>query len=86
MNGKELMVYILENDLLDKPMLDEDGIPIWLMTVAEAATIFDVDSYTIRTWIIEGKLKYEFVNGRYHIYRNAKDPREEKKDEQELIN
>ena len=45
MNGKELMVYILENDLLDKPMLDEDGIPIWLMTVGEAATIFDVDSY-----------------------------------------
>ena len=77
MNGKELMVYILENDLLDTPMLDEDGIPIWLMTVAEAAAKFDVGSYTIRTWIIEDKLNYEFVNGRYHIYRNAKDPRTE---------
>ena len=37
MSGKDLMIYILENNLVDKSIYDEFGIPVWLMTVAEAA-------------------------------------------------
>lgn len=49
MTGRELIIYILENNLEDKPVF-EDGKILGLMTVEEAALKFGVGSATIIAW------------------------------------
>lgn len=75
MTGKELIVYILENDLVNEEMI-KDGIPIWLMSVGEAAYKFNVGVFTINTWANMDQIEHEIVNDQLYIYRNAKDPRD----------
>lgn len=47
MTGKELILYILENDLENEDVI-KDGVFIWLMDEKEAAVKFDVGVATIR--------------------------------------
>ena len=75
MTGKELIVYILENDLVNEEMV-KDGVPIWLMSVGEAAFKFNVGVFTVNTWAINEQIEYEVINGQTYIYKNAKDPRD----------
>lgn len=75
MSGKDLMIYILENNLVDKSIYDEFGIPVWLMTVAEAAEKFNVGQETIFTWVIKNMIDYQDINGVLYIFRTSKDPR-----------
>lgn len=74
MTGKELVMYILENDLLDKEVV-EDNKPIFLMTLEEASCKFDVGPMTIRVWVSENKIDYCTIGCNLYIYTNAKDPR-----------
>lgn len=74
MTGKDLIIYILENDLLDEDVV-QGGVPIFLMSLDEAAAAFDVGPMTIRVWAAEGKLERAVIGDRLYIYRNAKDPR-----------
>ena len=50
MTGKELIIYILMNNLLDKPVIDGDKI-IGFMTEEEAAIQYNVGNATIRAWV-----------------------------------
>lgn len=50
MTGRDLIVYILQNNLEDKPVF-EDGKFIGFMTPHEAAVKFEVGVATIKTWI-----------------------------------
>lgn len=50
MTGKDLMLYILNNNLEDKPVY-EDGKLLGFMDVTEAAAKFNVGVNTIFTWI-----------------------------------
>ena len=74
MTGKELMLYILENDLLDESIV-KDGIPIFLMSLEEASCKFEVGPATIRYWIAEGKIDSCVIGTQFYVYINAKDPR-----------
>lgn len=74
MTGKELMLYILENDLLDEEII-QDCVPIFLMSIEEAAAKFNVGPSTIQAWTLDEKIKYEYINDRVYIYCNATDPR-----------
>lgn len=50
MNGKDLILYILQNDLENAPVFS-DGRFLNFMTVMEAAIYYDVGPATIRTWV-----------------------------------
>lgn len=49
MTGRDLIIYILENNLEDAPMF-EDGKILGFMNVDEAALKLNVGPATIKTW------------------------------------
>lgn len=73
MTGKELIIYILTNDLEDK-FIFEDGILIGFMSEEKAAERFDVGVSTIRVWVNEGLLKGIRINDKILIPENATRP------------
>ena len=50
MTGKELILYILQNNLEDRPVF-QNGRFLDYLTVSEAAEKFDVGTATIRVWL-----------------------------------
>lgn len=50
MTGRELIMYILSNNLEDEPVFDRDGKFIGFMTMNEAAVKFEVGLATIQAW------------------------------------
>lgn len=55
MTGRDLILYILMNNLEDEPVV-KDGKPVGFLTVAEAAVKFGVGEATIMAWITLGTL------------------------------
>lgn len=55
MTGKDLIIYILQNNLEDEPIALKEGF-LNLMTVNEAAVKFDVGAATVKTWFKLGML------------------------------
>lgn len=74
MTGKELVMYILENDLLDEEIV-KDNVPIFLMSLEDASCKFGVGPMTVRVWIAERKIDSCAIGNQLYIYVNAKDPR-----------
>ena len=74
MTGKELILYILENDLENEDVI-KDGVFIWLMDEKEAAVKFDVGVATIRSWYVYGLLDGTKIGDHLYFLRNVKDPR-----------
>ena len=75
MTGRDLILYILENNL-ENELVVKDGIFIWLMSEEEAAVKFGVGVATIKAWCIRGSLDGITINDRMYFLRNIKDPRE----------
>lgn len=73
MTGKEMMLYILQNDLMDKDIFAHDV----LMTEIEAAAKFEVGVGTIRTWFVLRKIGGICIGDSLFIFRGATDPRKE---------
>lgn len=80
MTGKELIMYILQNDL-ENEIAIKDGIFVWLMNEDEAAVRFDVGVSTIRAWYICGMLSGTKIGDRLYFLRNIGDPRKDDKHE-----
>lgn len=76
MTGKELIIYILQNNLEDEEVL-KDGMFTGFMTVPEAAVKFNVGVSTIRTWFGLGYLKGMIINNKIYLFKNVTDPRKE---------
>lgn len=74
MTGRDLILYILENNLENESVV-KDGIFIGLMSEEEAAAKFDVGVSTIRVYNTLKMLDGIEINGRLYFLRNAKDPR-----------
>lgn len=70
MTGRDLIIYILENHLEDKPILNNEK-PIGFMTVKEAATKFDVGLETIKVWYNLGVIPGVNINDVLYIPYNA---------------
>ena len=51
MTGRDLIIYILENNLEDKPVIEDDKL-LGFMNVHEAALKFDVGTATIDLWYV----------------------------------
>lgn len=72
--GRDLIIYILQNNLEDAPVFSGDGL-LGFMTITEAAVKFHVGTATIQSWIMEGYLERVVVGGRIYIPAIAQDPR-----------
>lgn len=78
MTGKELIIYILQNNLEDEIVI-KDGIFVWLMNEEEAAAKFNVGVATVKAWYACGMLSGTKIGGHLYFLRNASDPRGETK-------
>ena len=82
MTGKELILYILQNNLVNEIVI-KDGIFVWLMNEEEAAVKFGVGVATIKAWYIYGMLSGTKIGDHLYFLRNTSDPRK-KDNEHEL--
>jgi len=71
MTGRDLIIYILQNGLEDKPVF-ENGKFIAFLTVDEAALKFHVGPETIKAWCELGILKGVKVGETLYIFANSK--------------
>ena len=73
MTGKDLIVYILQNDLVDKPVYENDKL-LGFMNIDEAAVKFGVGTATIVVWIERGSLNAIRIGDEFFIPMNATNP------------
>lgn len=69
MTGKELIIYILQNDLLDELVFCGERF-LDFMTVQEAAVKFDVGEATVRNWVKLNTLPSIQIGGKIFIPKN----------------
>lgn len=74
MTGKELILYILQNNLEDTIVLD-DGFFVGFMTEEEAAVKFGVGVGQIRAWYICKMLKGNKIGDSLYFRKDVADPR-----------
>lgn len=54
MTGRELIIFILSNNLENEEVIDENGKPLGFMTVEEAAVKFNVGTAIMQAWVDTG--------------------------------
>lgn len=74
MTGKELIFYILQNNLVDEVVI-KDGIFVGFMSEEEAAAKFKVGVNTVRAWYNLGMCKGIEIGGSLFFLRDLADPR-----------
>lgn len=70
MTGRDLIIYILANNLENEPVI-KDGKLIGFSTVGEAAVKLDVGYATVLTRIHMGKLDHCAIDGGLYIPNTA---------------
>ena len=78
MTGKDLIIYILQNNLEEEVVI-KDGVFIWLMNEEEAAVKFNVGVATVKAWHVCGMLDGTKIGDHLYFLRNVSDPRGEHK-------
>lgn len=73
MTGRELILYILSNNLEDEPVF-KDGKFIGCMDIWTAAAKMGVGPATIIAWADKGKLKHVILDDGYYIFANQESP------------
>lgn len=68
MTGRELIVFILENHLEDKPITDLGTL---FETADQVALRFGVGTATVNTWFKLGKIKGIAIGESVYIFKNA---------------
>lgn len=74
MTGKDLIIYILQNDLEDEIVV-ENGVFVWLMTEEEAAVKFEVGVATIKAWYECNMLPGVKIGDSIFFLRNLSNPK-----------
>ena len=74
MTGKDLIIYILENNL-ENEMIIKDGVFIKLMNEEEAAIKFQVGIATIKAWYECGILKGTKIGDSIFFLRDMTEPK-----------
>ena len=67
MTGRDLIIYILENNLENEPLV-QNGKPIGFITVGEAASKMNVGVATISTYIYENLIDYCVIGNKFFIF------------------
>lgn len=76
MTGRDLIVYILENKLEDRPVFD-NGELLGFVSAAEAAERCGVGIGTVCVWISQGLIYGIKINDEIYVPANFKSPMEE---------
>lgn len=71
MTGRDLIIYILENNLEDKPVY-EDGKLLGFMNIHEAALKFGVGTATVELWFKVGAIPGIKIGEEIYILANTK--------------
>lgn len=71
MTGKELIIYILENNL-ENELIFDNGVFLGGMTVEETATKLKTGPATVKAWSSLGYLDSYVMNGIMYILPNNK--------------
>lgn len=74
MNGRDLIIYILENNLEDEPVIRPDGTIVGFLTVGQAAVKANVGLATIYAWIEAGHLPYFMAGNMIFVRADFKPP------------
>jgi excisionase family DNA binding protein len=69
MTGRDLIIYILQNNLEDEPVF-EDGKLLGFVTAGEVAEEMDVGVATVYVWIHQKRLDGVFIGGKIYIPAN----------------
>jgi len=80
MTGRDLIIYILENNLEDEPMF-KDGRVLGFITIGEAAEKMNVGLATVLALINRGRLKYVVIGNAIYIPSNFESPFQDDSDE-----
>lgn len=70
MTGKDLIIYILENNLENAPVVN-NGRFLMFLTIDETAVRLGVGSATVRVWVERGNLPYVKIGNEILIPHNA---------------
>lgn len=70
MTGKDLILYILTNNLEDAPVF-ENGRLLGFLTISEAAAKINVGTATIRVWVNQGVLPAILIGEETYIPANS---------------
>lgn len=73
MTGKELIIYILSNNLEDEPVV-KDGIPIGFMLAEDVAKKMNVGIATVCAWLVQGQLPSVLIGNTFYIPANFESP------------
>lgn len=73
MTGKDLIIYILKNNLEDEPVF-KDGKFMGLLTAKEAAKKMDTGVATISALVYRGMIDGVFIGDELYIPANFKPP------------
>ena len=73
MTGKDLIIYILQNDMLNEPVY-KDGKLLGFISAREAAVKFEVGVATVQVWYLEGLLPGILIGTELLIPANAEHP------------
>lgn len=84
MTGRDLIVYIIENNLEDE-LVFKDGRFIGFLTANEAAIRFNVGVETVRFWVEFGYLDGVKIGDELYIPSNAEVNKERKRNEKQNI-
>lgn len=71
MTGRDLILYILENNLENEPVIKNNTF-IGFMTTGEAAAKFNVGVETIKTWVKLGMINGVQIGNEIYVLANAK--------------
>ena len=74
MTGKDLILYILQNDLENTEVF-QDGFFIGFMSEGEAAVKFGVGMATIESWYIRGMVNGIRIGDSLYLLKDVADPR-----------
>ena len=74
MTGKELIIYILQNDLENEEIF-KDGVLVGFMDEHEAAINYGVGVETVKLWYKRGLLNGTEIGNRVYFPKYADDPR-----------
>ena len=75
MTGRDLIVYILENNLEDEQVF-KDGVFLGFMSIEKTAEKFNVGKATVEAWIKLGNLQGVKVGDTFLIPANINSPLE----------
>ena len=79
MTGRDLIIYILQNNLEDEPIFDNGNFLIGFVPAIEIAVKHNVGLATVYTWVEHGLMDGVIINNTLYVPEKAKLKKGEKR-------